>query len=350
MAKRLGNFTLDFEEYRPVVKGYASVCGNFEKEGPLGEFFDLTFEDHFLGEASWEEAESKLQTLSSETALKKAGISSEDVDFVFAGDLLNQCISSTFGVKKFGIPFLGQYGACSTMAQNLILCSVMVNSRVAKNCLAVTSSHFCSAERQFRTPLEYGGQRPTSAQWTVTGSGALIIGDSANKGRKSINENVVYNPYISKATVGRIIDFDVIDVNNMGAAMAPAAADTIKNFFSDTDTCPSDYDLILTGDLGIVGSRLLPRLLAKEGFDISNKHRDCGLLIYDRKKQDVHSGGSGCGCSAAVLCSIILQKMERGELQNVLFIATGALMSTTSSQQGKSIPGIAHLVNFKLLS
>ncbi len=348
MAERLGNFTLDFDRCRSFIKGYASVCGSFEKEGPLGEFFDLTFEDPFLGEDSWEEAESKLQTLSSETAMKKAGLISKDIDFVFAGDLLNQCISSTFGVKKFGIPFLGQYGACSTMAQNLILCSVMVNSGNARNCLAVTSSHFCSAERQFRTPLEYGGQRPTSAQWTVTGSGAVVVGERPNKSRQYLNNSIVYNPYISLATVGRIVDFDVVDVNNMGAAMAPAAADTIKNFFLDTKTGPSDYDLILTGDLGIVGSRLLSELLEKEGFDISRQHKDCGLLIYDRKKQDVHSGGSGCGCSASVLCSVVLQSMEKGELSNIVFVATGALMSTTSSQQGKSIPGIAHLVNFKV--
>ena len=221
----------------------------------------------------------------------------------------------------------------------------MVNSKIARNCLAVTSSHFCSAERQFRMPLEYGGQRPTCAQWTVTGSGALVVGQDY---RKIDNENN-YIPYISSVLVGKIIDFNVIDVNNMGAAMAPAAANTLKDFLKDTNTTPTDYDLILTGDLGIVGSRLLKELLAKENIDISTKHNDCGLLIYDRIEQDVHSGGSGCGCSASVLCSIILKKMQKGQLKNILFIATGALMSTTSSQQGKSIPGIAHLVNLKLI-
>ena len=346
MAKRIGKCTINFDDFKPKIRGYASVCGNFEKEGPLGETFDITFDDSFLGEDSWEEAESKLQTLSSETALKKAGLNSTEIDFVFAGDLLNQCISSTFGVKKFEIPFLGQYGACSTMAQNLILSAIMVNSKLARNCLAVTSSHFCSAERQFRMPLEYGGQRPTCAQWTVTGSGALIVGQNE---RKILDENC-YTPYISSALVGKIVDFGVVDVNNMGAAMAPAAANTIKTFLEDTCTTPKDYDLILTGDLGTVGSRLLKELLAKEGIDVLDKHNDCGLLIYDRIKQDVHSGGSGCGCSASVLCSLILQKMEKGTLKNIIFVATGALMSTTSSQQGKSIPGIAHLVNIKLMN
>lgn len=343
---RIGKYTLNFRNIKPKIISYSSVCSSFEREGPLGEFFDETFDDSFFGKDSWEDAESKLQSASSAGAIKKSGLKNEDIDFVFAGDLLNQCISSTFGVKRFGIPFLGQYGACSTMAQNIILSAVMVGSGAARNCLAVTSSHFCSAERQFRTPLEYGGQRPTTSQWTVTGSGALIVG--ANKTHGSISSDHDHIPYIDLATVGKIVDFGVSDVSNMGAAMAPAAASTLKNFFIDTKTKPQDYDLILTGDLGIVGSKLLVDLLNKENIDIDKIHNDCGLMIYDRKAQDVHAGGSGCACSAVVLCSKILKDMEMGKINNILFIATGALMSTTSSQQGKTIPSIAHLVNIKI--
>ena len=345
---RVGKYTLSFENYKPKIISFASVCGSFEEKGPLGEFFDETLDDSFFGKESWEDAESKLQSTSSGIAIKKSGLRNEDIDFVFAGDLLNQCISSTFGVKRFGIPFLGQYGACSTMAQNLILSGIMVNSGAAQNCLAVTSSHFCSAERQFRTPLEYGGQRPTTSQWTVTGSGALIIGANVKGNKETVNLTSENVPYINFATVGKIVDFGVTDVNNMGAAMAPAAASTLKNFFIDTGTIPKDYDLILTGDLGIVGSKLLISLLDKENININEIHNDCGLMIYDRKAQDVHAGGSGCACSAVVLCSKVLKDMISGNFKNVLFIATGALMSTTSSQQGKTIPAIAHLVNIKI--
>ena len=221
------------------------------------------------------------------------------------------------------------------MAQTLILASLMVETNIAKKCIAVTSSHFCSAERQFRFPLEYGGQRTPTAQWTVTGSGAIVVGNSGQ------------SPFISSVTVGKIIDLGIKDANNMGAAMAPAAADTIKNFLVDTNTFPDDYDLILTGDLGEIGSNLLKELLIKEKVDIKNNHSDCGLLIYNQKEQDVHAGGSGCGCSASVLCSVILNRLKKGELKNVLFVATGALMSPTSTQQGESIPSIAHLVNLK---
>ena len=334
MAKRLGKYTLEMSQM-PSIQGFASVCGKKESEGPLAKYFDKTFDDTTLGESSWEKAESKLQNEAVNIALQKSKLTASDIDFIFAGDLLNQCISSTFGLRELQIPFLGQYGACSTMAQTLILSSIMVEAGMAKHCLAVTSSHFCSAERQFRFPLEYGGQRTPTAQWTVTGSGAIVVGNSGN------------SPYISAVTVGRIKDLGIKDANNMGAAMAPAAAQTISDFFSDTGTSPKDYDLILTGDLGKVGSTLLYELLEKDGIDIRSNHNDCGLMIYHKNKQDVHAGGSGCGCSASVLCSFILSKMKNAELNNVLFIATGALMSPTSSQQGESIPSVAHLVNLK---
>lgn len=319
----------------PSVQGYAAVCGKKEGDGPLGKHFDFVYEDTTLGESSWEKAESRLQTDAVNRALQKAGVTSSDIDYIFAGDLLNQCISSTFGLRSLSIPFLGQYGACSTMAQTLAMSAILVETGAARRCVAVTSSHFCSAERQFRFPLEYGGQRTPTSQWTVTGSGAAVVGNTGN------------SPYISAVTVGRITDLGIKDANNMGAAMAPAAYSTLTDFLKDTETSPADYDLIVTGDLGEVGSELLKELLQKDGIDISKKHVDCGLLIYNREKQDVHAGGSGCGCAGSVLCSYLLNRLKSGELKNILFMATGALMSPTSSQQGESIPGIAHLIHFK---
>lgn len=334
MAQRLGRYTLKME-HMPSVQGYAAVCGKKEGDGPLGKHFDFVYEDTTLGESSWEKAESRLQTDAVNRALQKAGVTSSDIDYIFAGDLLNQCISSTFGLRSLSIPFLGQYGACSTMAQTLAMSAILVETGAARRCVAVTSSHFCSAERQFRFPLEYGGQRTPTSQWTVTGSGAAVVGNTGN------------SPYISAVTVGRITDLGIKDANNMGAAMAPAAYSTLTDFLKDTETSPADYDLIVTGDLGEVGSELLKELLQKDGIDISKKHVDCGLLIYNREKQDVHAGGSGCGCAGSVLCSYLLNRLKSGELKNILFMATGALMSPTSSQQGESIPGIAHLIHFK---
>lgn len=334
MAKRIGKYTIQMENM-PCVQGFASVCGKKESQGPLGNEFDYTFDDTTLGESSWEKAESKLQTEAVNRALDKASVAPSDIDFIFAGDLLNQCISSTFGLRNLNIPFLGQYGACSTMAQTLALSSLMIDSKIANRCIAVTSSHFCSAERQFRFPLEYGGQRTPTAQWTVTGSGAIVIGNTGQ------------SPVISSVTIGRITDLGIKDPANMGAAMAPAACSTLIDFFKDTNTNPNDYDLILTGDLGEVGSKLLKDLTKREGISIDEKHNDCGLMIYDKEKQDVHAGGSGCGCSAVVLCSTILNQLKSGKLNNVIFMATGALMSPTSSQQGESIPSIAHLVHLK---
>lgn len=322
-------------ERRPCVQGFASIVGKKEGDGPLSQYFDAVHDDTTLGQESWEKAESRLQTEAAQEALKKANLTEKEIQYIFAGDLLNQCISSTFGLQNLNIPFLGQYGACSTMALTLALSSVFVDSGAAEHCLAVTSSHFCSAERQFRFPLEYGGQRTPTAQWTATASGAVVVGNTGD------------SPYISAVTFGRIRDLGIKDAANMGAAMAPSAAQTLFDFLTDTQTRPSDYDLILTGDLGAVGSELMEEILRKDGIEIAPVHNDCGLMIYDRKKQDVHAGGSGCGCSAAVLCSIVLKRLQQGKLKNVLFLGTGALMSTTSSQQGESIPGIAHLVCLK---
>ncbi|MBR2108603.1 MAG: stage V sporulation protein AD [Ruminococcus sp.] len=335
MIKRTGKYTLCFEE-RPRITGCGSAAGKKESQGPLSNNFDKLFYDAYMGQKTFEKAESLLQQEALVTALNRAGKKAEDIDFVFAGDLLNQCIGSSFGVKDFDIPYLGQYGACSTMAQSLIMAAVMVESGAAGCSACVTSSHFCTAERQYRFPLEYGGQRTPTAQWTVTGAGACVL------------EKTGKAPYVAKAAVGRIADLGVSDLNNMGAAMAPAAAETISGFFIDTDTRPRDYDRIFTGDLGYVGSKCMYELMGEKGFDIKSKHSDCGLMIFDRNKQDVHSGGSGCGCAATVLCSTILPDMIDGKYNNILFIATGALMSPTSAQQGETIPAIAHLVNIRI--
>ena len=328
--KRIGKSTLEFDR-PPTILSQAAVGGKKEAEGPLGGELDQTFGDTTLGQDSWERAEAQLQKEAAALAMKKAAVSAEEVDFILAGDLLNQCISSTFGLLDFGIPFLGQYGACSTMAQTLLLAAGLVESGAARRALAVTSSHFCSAERQFRLPLEYGGQRSPTAQWTATAAGCALVGLG---GRVRVRRGLA----------GKIRDLGVKDTANMGAAMAPAAASSIFEFLQDTATQPQDYDGIFTGDLGAVGSQLLYQCLDDNRVDLRPVHQDCGLLLYNRQSQDVHAGGSGCGCSASVLCGHLLRRMERGELKNILFCATGALMSPTSSQQGQSIPGVCHVV------
>lgn len=332
MAEKIGKQTYLLKS-KPSICGYSAVVGKTEGEGPIAEDFDYIFSDDSINNsASFEKAESALQREAVTRAIAKADICTEDVDMIMGGDLLNQCIGTTFGIKEMNIPFLGLYGACSTMALSLALASTMIDSGAVKNAAATTSSHFASAERQFRMPLEYGGQRTPTAQRTATAAGTSLI--SAHKKGQ---------PSVSAVIFGKIIDLDIKDANNMGAAMAPAAADTIARFLKDTGTCPSDYDLILTGDLGKVGKDLLIELLEKdENIDISPVHDDCGLIIYDLENQDVHAGGSGCGCSAAVLNSHIMKRMLSGELKKVLFVGTGALLSATSSLQGESIPGIAH--------
>ena len=332
MPERKGKYTVTLSN-RPCIIGHAAVVGKKEGEGPLGKAFDMVFTDTTMGEKTWEKAESDMQKDAVTRALNKAALSPSQLQYIFAGDLLNQCTASTYGLRELNIPLYGQFGACSTMAQTISMAAIFVDSGAADLCCAVTSSHFCTAERQFRFPLEYGSQRPPSAQWTATAAGAAIVGMGGNGVR------------ITEVLAGRQVDLGVTDANNMGAAMAPAAADTIYRYFEDTHTTPDDFDLILTGDLSAVGSEMLHQLLNKKGVHLGHKHNDCGLMIYDRETQDVHAGGSGCGCSAAVLCSYILNEMKKGKLHDVLFVGTGALMSPTTSQQGESIPGIAHLVH-----
>ena len=317
---------------KPSIISYAAVGSVYEKEGPIGGLFDYIFDDPLAGKKSWEQAESEFQKTALDIAIKKSKISEQEIDLLFAGDLLNQCTGSTFGLMKFNIPFVGVYGACSTMALSLIMAALCVDGGFAQNTAAVTSSHFCSAERQYRFPLEYAGQRPPTAQKTATASGAVIV----SKG--------LGNVYIKSALLGKILDYEVSDANNMGAAMAPAAADTILDYFKASGNKPSDYDKIFTGDLGEVGSELLLDICSNEGVNISLIHQDCGLLLYDIINQNVDSGASGCGCSASVLCTHILNKLSQREYKKVLFCATGALLSPTTTQQGKNIPAIAHLV------
>lgn len=331
--KRKGNRVVEFEN-RPSILSTAGVVGPKEAEGPLKNDFDMCFEDSFMGQDSFEKAESILQKTAVEMALEKAELKSTDIDVIFAGDLLNQCIASSFGLLNFERSFVGLYGACSTMALSLINAGVYVDSGAAEKCIAVTSSHFCSAERQYRFPLEYGGVRPPTSQWTVTGAGAILVGKGTGISLKNF-------------LIGKMVDGGVTDANNMGAAMAPAAADTIVSYLNETKTTPKDYDMIYTGDLGKVGTELLYELAEKEGVNLRGKHHDCGNMIFDFEKQDVHSGGSGCGCSASVLTTHIMKKLRAKELKNILFCATGALMSPTSVQQGQSIPCIAHIINIK---
>lgn len=317
----------------PSISAYASAVGKKEGEGPLASCFDYISEDVTLGESSWEKSESKLQQYAFTNALSKGNFSESDMDFLFAGDLLNQCVASAYGARDTSIPFFGLFGACSTMAESLSLASIFVDSGAAVNAAAVTSSHFCSAERQFRLPVNYGGQRTPTAQWTATAAGCAIVSPHGAP------------PYVKAVTVGKIKDMGVTDANNMGAAMAEAAHDTISRHLANMGQSVDAFDLILTGDLGKVGSEILIELFQKENVDISEKHNDCGLMIYDLEKQDVHAGGSGCGCSASVLCGYILPEIAKGNLKNVLFAATGALMSPTIVQQGESIPGISHAVH-----
>ncbi|MBQ1951028.1 MAG: stage V sporulation protein AD [Clostridia bacterium] len=332
MPERCGKDTLILSN-SPVIVGYAAVGGKKEGEGPLGKQLDAVFEDTHLGMDTWEQAESALQKEALTRALDKTGVAKSQLQYLFAGDLLNQNIASTFGLRDMDVPLLGQFGACSTMGQTLALAAIFVDSGAADLCGAVTSSHFCTAERQFRFPLEYGGQRTPTSQWTATASGAVVVGRSGK------------GVCVREVCVGRVQDLGVTDMNNMGSAMAPAAADTLCRFFQDTGTKPADYDLIATGDLGLVGSRLNRELLAQKGYTLEENYTDCGLLLFDRDTQDVHAGGSGCGCSAAVLCAHFLPLMEQGKLRSVLFAPTGALMSPTSSQQGESIPGICHVLH-----
>ena len=328
MTKRVGKQTL-YLPSAPAVLGYAAVAGKKEGEGPLRERFDYIGEDSYFGEKSWEKAESHMLKQCFELACDKAKLPPSELDYVLAGDLLNQCVSSAFAMRDCSVPYLGLYGACSTMAEGLSLAALLVDGGYADQACALTGSHFCTAERQYRFPLEYGGQRTPSSQWTVTGAGAVILG-----ARGTIR--------ITHVTHGKIVDAGIKDPNNMGSAMAPAAFDTIRAHFRDTGRSPADYDAIITGDLGALGHDILAALFKADGVELGPCYMDCGVLIYDLNTQNVNAGGSGCGCSASVLGGHILKAMEDGVWRRVLFAATGALMSPTSSQQGESIPGICH--------
>ena len=328
--KKLGRQTVALAQ-PPAIIGHANVVGKKEGDGPLANSFDHIEQDDTFGEKSWEKAETTMQKMALALALDKAGQAGSNLDYLFAGDLLNQCIGSGFAARGQDIPFFGLYGACSTMGEGLSLAAMMIDGGFARFAGAVTSSHFCSAERQYRTPLEYGGQRTPTAQWTVTGSGAVVLAKDGP------------GPYVTHITTGLVVDKGIKDANNMGAAMAPAAYDTLSAHFRDTGRQPSFYDLIITGDLGELGSTLLREMFAADGVELTN-HNDCGLMIYDLKGQDVHCGGSGCGCSASVLTGHLLNGMRQGQWQRILFCPTGALLSPTSTQQGESIPCICHAV------
>ena len=314
----------------------ASVVGKNEHCGPLGECFDIHDPSDKFGMNTWEQAESEMQRLAFNTALSKLSLSERSIDAIFAGDLLNQCVGSSYGLLDFDIPYFGLYGACSTAAEGIMLASALVSAGYFNRVAAVTSSHYCSAERQYRSPIEYGAQRSPTAQWTVTGAGAFMI-SSGGKVR------------ICEALPGIVIEKGITDASNMGAAMAPAAADTIIRYFSSSGYSPSDFDMIVTGDLGAEGGSILCELLLTEGVDIRKKYADCGTLIYDLKKQDKHAGGSGCGCSAVVLASYLIPMLEKGDLSDILLIGTGAMMSPSSIQQGFSIPAVAHLLRFSAI-
>lgn len=331
MNKRIGKQTVQLEK-PPVIAGTYSIGGVKEGEGPLKDYFDTVLTDDKWDEDSWEKAETKLQAEAAKGALAKLGIKNSDIDYVFAGDLQNQCVGTHYAVRDMDIPFFGIYGACSTMTEGMSLGAMTVDGGYAHKVLCITSSHFCSAEKQFRFPLEYGGQRTPTAQWTVTGAGAAVLSDSGT------------GPRITHVTTGKAIDYGITDINNMGAAMAPAACETLNAHFEDTKRSPDFYDLILTGDLGVVGTDILCDLLHKKGFNIYSRHEDCGKLIYDIKKQDVHAGGSGCGCMGSVFCGYIMKKLKKKEYKNILVMATGALMNPSILLQKESIPGIAHAV------
>lgn len=339
--KRKGMATIEFEN-PPVICNHACVVGPKEGEGPLGKHFDLVQADPMMGKKTWEEAESALQAAAVSKVLEKALVGASDIDYFFAGDLLGQSIASSFGLMDFHRPVFGLYGACSTIGEALTLAGLCIDGGFAGKTVAVTSSHFASAERQFRFPLEYGNQRPLSATWTVTGSGAFLIAREGCGASQKVREQMKHCPRITQVTPGRIVDMGVRDSMNMGACMAPAACDTIENHFRDTKTSPNDYDAVITGDLGYVGHDILLELMGKKGFDLRSRHIDCGMEIFDRESQDTHSGGSGCACSAVVLSSWILPKLALGEWKKVLFVPTGALLSPISFNEGKSVPGIAH--------
>lgn len=333
--KKIGGQTVKLENPPKIISTY-SIVGPKEGQGPLSSYFDQILNDDTCGKESFEKAESQMMFTAISETLKKAKLKEKDIDYLFSGDLLNQIISSTFAAREFSIPFFGLYGACSTMSESLSLASIIMDGGFADYVVAATSSHFSSAERQFRFPLEYGSQRAQTSQWTVTGSGALVLGHEGKY------------PQVTYVTTGKVKDFGQKDANNMGAAMAPAAVDTIVSHFKDTGRKPSDYDIIATGDLGKIGRELADKLMDEYGYNIRQQHIDCGEIIFDNEKQNTEAGGSGCGCSAVVFTGYLYKKLMKKEIRKVLLVSTGALMSTTSSLQGETIPGIAHAVAIEM--
>ncbi len=330
-TKRMGQQTSKLLLPPSIIDG-AAVVGKKEGLGPLKHDFDYISDDSYFGEVSWEKAESIMLKQCFSLACDKAKTPPSDLDFIFSGDLLNQCTGSAYALRDAGVPYFGLYGACSTMGESLSLAALMIDGGFADKVAALTSSHFCSAERQFRFPLEYGSVRPPTSQWTVTGAGAIILGAEGP------------GPYITHVTTGKIVDPGITDANNMGAAMAPAAYETLAAHFADTGRGPDYYDAIVTGDLGIIGQSIVRDLFHADGVKLGSNYMDCGVLVYDLEEQDVHAGGSGCGCSASVLSGHFLKDMRAGSIKKLLFAATGALMSPTTSLQGESIPGICHAV------
>ena len=331
---RIGQSTIVLPNRPRIVSG-ASIAGKKEGEGPLRDEFDRIVEDDLFGEETWEKAESRFQYTAADLAIRKAGLTHGQIDVALGGDLLNQIMAASLAVRELHTPFLGLYGACSTMAESLCIASMLVDGGYAAHALCTASSHFCTAERQYRFPLEYGCQRPPTAQWTVTGAGSAVV---------SSNEKLPALCRSTHVTLGRIVDMAIKDANNMGAAMAPAAADTLHRHLTDTGRSPADFDLIITGDLGLVGHDLLLTLMQERGVPLDPaRYIDCGLEVFS-PDQDTHAGGSGCGCSAVTLCGWIFNRFQRGELNRALFMATGALLSPTSSQQGDTIPGVAHAI------
>ncbi|MBM7613536.1 stage V sporulation protein AD [Alkaliphilus hydrothermalis] len=332
--KRVGSQTVKLLN-PPAIVSAASIVGPKEGQGPLSNYFDKVLEDDLFGEDSWEKAESKMLKEAVRMAVSRQDLMLPDIDYMLGGDLLNQLMSSSFAARDLQIPFLGLYGACSTMAESLSLSAMLVDGGFADRCIATTSSHFSTAERQFRFPLELGNQRPLTSQWTVTGAGAALVANDDG------------GPFITYITTGKVIDYGIIDANNMGAAMAPAAADTIGRHFDDTGMLPEDYDLIITGDLGRYGRDIASDLLKTKGYEVVKNFTDCGIEIFNPKKQDTHAGGSGCGCSAVVFCGYLFKLLREHRLNKIMLISTGALFSPTSAQQGESIPSIAHAVTIE---
>ena len=332
--QKLGKQTIKFEN-PPTILDCACIVGPKESEGPLAKYFDQCLDDELWGEKTWEKAESKIIKETVNMAISKSGIPSSEIEFCFAGDLLNQCISSSFGLRELNIPFFGIFGACSTFVEGLSLASIFVENGI-NYAICASSSHFCSSEKQFRFPLELGNQRPPTSQWTVTGAGSSVIAKSGQ------------GPFITHITPGKIVDMGIKDANNMGAAMAPAAYDTLITHLKDTGRSPNYYDAILTGDLGHIGSSILKDLCKDIGYNVNSVYNDCGVLIFDKDKQDTHSGGSGCGCCASVFSGYLFKQLKDKKLKRLLLIATGALMNSTSSQQGESIPGIAHAISIEI--